>query len=874
MAFFMRTNSKISKLATCLTLASSILVMASCSTVSVSQKDSSRTIANNRGNIVTRPTLSNKSTSQLLSLGIPEEQCLEDFNQCLSKVNKSTLNKNNKEHLALLAELHLAKAKSIAQSEQCVQRIIRPPLDPYYANAPMSDEQYADLLLYLRECNTAYRDNLLSSIKYSYAYLFYAQLNPSGTTDQKIKSKPNKLSTDLDIQTQDVYEAASDALIKQLYSNKDHSQQVDKITSFISPELVSDSKSSKTNELDYANGIKYGEQIKVLNFTFPPIEEDRYLASIMAAKKEVEPSTNNDEEDSTNFDSSFKPEVTTSIDLYLPNEPEYLQNTETHNKSIDELFASHDLSFSGLNSISEREGVGISYVTLFDERLNTSVKGLITSDNKKLNSEDPLDRIHLTGNLLLTSVVLPHGTTLEEVLNSNSYDINFYNPHHTESIDILGEPYYLAANFSASYGMWLAENRLDNVGYFNMLSKQQSLVLPQLFMLEPYDPNKRIIIMLHGLASSPATWISVTNDISSDSELRNNYQVWQIFYPTNIPILENRYRIQELIESAYKINDPNSQHIASQNSVLIGHSMGAVIGRMLVSNQNLQDNFHRLSQEENTLRLNKLVSNELDKENLLNRLQLNQLKSVDTAVFISAPFRGTDFADRWFTQLLRRVVHLPLGFIQTITGNLASIASEGELASNPLGALYFQNGASQLSDKSSFMKLTSDLKIADDVTYHSIIANRDSDIYNGFMRLKLSAAPSTSLSDETTPEVLTAGVSSLPSFAEEDEEGTTDSADENSVNSENSSEDSGEDTANNVDDVSTDKNITTDIAQTVTPVVSDGIVPYASSHLEGAASETIIKGGHSIQDTPEAVLTLRKILHQHLKEHPINKDNK
>lgn len=869
MALFMRTNSKISKLTACLALASSVLVMASCSTVSVTQQSSSRTIANNRGNIVTRATLSNKSTSQLLSVGMPEDQCLEDFNKCLSKVNKGILNKDNKEHLALLAELHLAKAKAIAQSERCVQRITRPPLDPYYANAPMSDEQYADMLLYLRECNTAYRDNLLNAIKYSYAYLFYAQLNPNGTIDHKIKTKPNKLSTNLDIQTQDVYEAASDALIKQLYSNKDHTQQSDKITSFISPELVNDSKQSKTKELEYANGIKYGQQIKVLNFTFPPIEEDRYLTNILAKKEGAEPSASSDnkDEDSTNLNSSIKQGVTTSIDLYLPNEPEYLQNTETHNKSIDELYASHDLSFSGLNSISEREGVGISYVTLFDERLDTSVKGLITSDNKKLNSEDPLDRIHLTGNLLLTGVVLPHGTTLNEVLDSNSYDINFYNPHHTESIDILGEPYYLAANFSASYGMWLAENRLDNVGYFNMLSKQQSLVLPQLFMLEPYDPNKRIIIMLHGLASSPATWISVTNDISSDSELRENYQVWQIFYPTNIPILENRYRIQELIESAYKINDPNSQHIASQNSVLIGHSMGAVIGRMLVSNQNLQDNFHRLSQEENILRLSKLVSNELDKENLLNRLQLNQLKSVDTAVFISAPFRGTDFADRWFTQLLRRVVHLPLDFIQTITGNLASIASEGELASNPLGALYFQNGASQLSDKSSFMKLTSDLQIADDVTYHSIIANRDSDIYNGFMRLKLSTEPSTSLSDETTPEVLTAGISSLPSFAEEDTE-NAESANENSVDSANNSEDSGEDSASKIADV------TTDIAQTVTPAVSDGIVPYASSHLEGAASETIIKGGHSIQDTPEAVLTLRKILHQHLKQNPIDKENK
>ena len=36
-----------------------------------------------------------------------------------------------------------------------------------------------------------------------------------------------------------------------------------------------------------------------------------------------------------------------------------------------------------------------------------------------------------------------------------------------------------------------------------------------------------------------------------------------------------------------------------------------------------------------------------------------------------------------------------------------------------------------------------------------------------------------------------------------------------------------------------------------------------------AKSETIITGGHSIQETPQAVLTLRKILRQHLRDYPI-----
>ena len=54
-------------------------------------------------------------------------------------------------------------------------------------------------------------------------------------------------------------------------------------------------------------------------------------------------------------------------------------------------------------------------------------------------------------------------------------------------------------------------------------------------------------------------------------------------------------------------------------------------------------------------------------------------------------------------------------------------------------------------------------------------------------------------------------------------------------------------------------------------IMNDGIVPYRSSHLDGAVSEKIIKGGHSIQETPEAVLELRRILKLHLIDHGLYK---
>ena len=49
-------------------------------------------------------------------------------------------------------------------------------------------------------------------------------------------------------------------------------------------------------------------------------------------------------------------------------------------------------------------------------------------------------------------------------------------------------------------------------------------------------------------------------------------------------------------------------------------------------------------------------------------------------------------------------------------------------------------------------------------------------------------------------------------------------------------------------------------------VITDGIVPYHSAHLDGAVSEKIIKGGHSIHLEPEAVLEVRRILRLHLQE--------
>lgn len=52
------------------------------------------------------------------------------------------------------------------------------------------------------------------------------------------------------------------------------------------------------------------------------------------------------------------------------------------------------------------------------------------------------------------------------------------------------------------------------------------------------------------------------------------------------------------------------------------------------------------------------------------------------------------------------------------------------------------------------------------------------------------------------------------------------------------------------------------------PGGSDGVVPYGSSHLDGAVSETVVQSGHSVQQNPLAIQELRRILLEHLRQYP------
>ncbi|WP_257019990.1 alpha/beta hydrolase [Psychrobacter sp. BI730] len=814
----MHINKKTLPITSLMLLAAAVLLPA-CSTVTVDKQASAKTISAQRGNIVTDNALSSDTTSALLSAGLNEQACMQQFDLCLTQLSDSMLNRHYRPALAIFAELHYAKARQLSDSKNCRNALARPPLDPYYANAPLSNEDSKTQQEETDLCLTDYQARLFDAVKYSYTYLFYDSLThdfEGAEQNSNSHRAQNRIPNDNDIQTQDIYNAASNDVITQIYQSTENANKLmgDTTVEYLP---ITSTKRDNTDEAAIANRPplkgKATDQVKVMKVTV-----DNY-----------------------------------NLDIYLPNENNYLQNAHKQTSALADLSSTYELRLSGLNSVSKRPGLGISLVASLDDRYTTTIRqllvaslsGRLTNEDKNTDDSEPSSRIYPTGHLLLTGLIKPDGDSVLDSLSSRKLDINLYNPYQTESVNILNDDYPLAANFSAGYGLWLSENQLDGVGYLNLITRQPDAQLPKLFMLEPYDTDKRVLIMLHGLASSPATWVNLTNDILNDDKLRDNYQVWQIFYPTNLPILENRYQIQQLINSTYQQTDPNGQNRASRNSVIISHSMGAIIARMMLSDENLVDDLDKLNDKDilssnEKQQIRNAIKTSFGEDELKERFELQALPQVDTAVFLSAPFRGTDYADRWFTRALRRIVYLPVGLVKTFTDNLATIATQGDLAQNPLGALYLQNGASQLSDKSSFIELTKDITINERITYHSIIANNDADITKGLAQTQPNGAKidlSQAVEDNSGNETGSVDVS--------DNTETSQLPPEPLV------------AAVTVND---------DISQALTERLSDGIVPYNSAHLDGAASETIINGGHSIQTNPQTILTLRRILHKQLQE--------
>jgi pimeloyl-ACP methyl ester carboxylesterase len=118
--------------------------------------------------------------------------------------------------------------------------------------------------------------------------------------------------------------------------------------------------------------------------------------------------------------------------------------------------------------------------------------------------------------------------------NETEAEIELLNPRIQSSVPIVDRNYPLAADFTAPLASYPRVSELW-AGFVNMVRGAKTEKRSGLYMLEPYDPNRIPVVLVHGLLSSGYTWLSVGNEIQNDPQIRMRYQFWVFFYPTGKP---------------------------------------------------------------------------------------------------------------------------------------------------------------------------------------------------------------------------------------------------------------------------------------------------------------------------------------------------
>ncbi|RIX85256.1 esterase/lipase family protein [Acidovorax cavernicola] len=370
-----------------------------------------------------------------------------------------------------------------------------------------------------------------------------------------------------------------------------------------------------------------------------------------------------------------------------------------------ELIPAASLTFSGLRNIYRRDGFGAELVASGSERPTDAQ----ADEDAPPFSETPFPA--------LTALLQFDGTTLQDVLSTRALRIAVFDPYRTSTIRLAGEEIPLAANFTSGYGLWLARSDFALQALRSLFGGAEGLTRPHIYLMQPYDPKRRTIVMLHGLASSPEAWINVANEVLGDETLRRRYQIWQVYYPTNAPLPLNNLAIREAITQTMAHFDPQGRAEASRNVTLIGHSMGGVLSRLLVSSSGdvlwdaLREGYPMPAAQRRRI-----------EEGLGPYLRFEPLPQVSDAIFIASPHRGTSFANKRISRWVANLITLPvamLGQLNDISRELMRVAP----SSQDMGPLRIPNSIDNLSDRDAFVRLSSGLPLSPKVRYHSIIGN-------------------------------------------------------------------------------------------------------------------------------------------------------
>jgi pimeloyl-ACP methyl ester carboxylesterase len=255
-------------------------------------------------------------------------------------------------------------------------------------------------------------------------------------------------------------------------------------------------------------------------------------------------------------------------------------------------------------------------------------------------------------------------------------------------------------------------------GDFSLPIKNVARFRDDLFFMTPYLPGRIPVVLVHGTASSPARWAEMINELQNDHALWARYQFWLFTYNSGNPIVYSGGILAEALRSVVAKLDPEGKDPALNKMVVIGHSQGGLLTRLMVTDSGTKF-WNNLS----SVPLEQLQTAPETKKMLKRSMFFTPLPFVHQVVFIATPHRGSFVSGGWIGQLAGKLITLPFKVLNPV---------KEVLVQNPQASAFrtmkdIPRSTENMDPNSRFIQALAAMPIAPGVTVHSIIAVENPD---------------------------------------------------------------------------------------------------------------------------------------------------
>ncbi|MBN1393816.1 MAG: alpha/beta fold hydrolase [Pirellulales bacterium] len=246
--------------------------------------------------------------------------------------------------------------------------------------------------------------------------------------------------------------------------------------------------------------------------------------------------------------------------------------------------------------------------------------------------------------------------------------LELYDTVAVDETVVAGRRVPLESDLTTPLAYFLSRPELESLATVGLLRPEKLLeyrpdrprAIMGLYMAQPYEPNKIPVVMVHGLWSSPMTWMEMFNDLRSQPELRRRYQFWFYLYPTGQPFWLIAAQMRHDLARVREELDPQRRRPEMDRMVLVGHSMGGLVSRL----QTLQggDDFWRLASSKP---LSELEADDQLRRQLAETFYFEPNPSIRRVISIATPYRGSTFSNQTTQWLLGKLIHLPKALLNS-----------------------------------------------------------------------------------------------------------------------------------------------------------------------------------------------------------------